>query len=530
MAAAVAAAAALTSVVAPTVAAPPSPRATAPVPPIHWGRCDDDVLEVAHAQCGMLTVPLDHADPDGPTIRLAVARVLHTRSPYRGVVLTNPGGPGGSGTTLARLGAYVPGRVGATYDWYGVDPRGVGESQPALTCDPSYFAWDRPPYVPRTSRLMRAWRARTERYADDCGSAAARRLLPHLRTTDTAADLDLLRQAIGADRITYYGFSYGTYLGQVYATLYPDRVRALVLDGVIDPRRVFYRSNLDQDRAFEYTFGRFLRWVGRHHDVYHLGDGATAVRASYERLHRRLTRHPAGGGRVGPDELDDALLLAAYYNVYYPYVADAWSALARHDRASGIKRLYRSSNPTGPQADNGYAIYLGTECTDAPWPHDWRTWREDSWRVHRRAPFLTWSNAWYNAPCRTWPATSGPRVDVTGAGFHAPVLLLSETRDAATPYAGALAVRRIFPTARLVAGVGGTSHAVSLSGVACTDDTIADLLRDGSLPPRRSGNRADKKCPPVQPPPPSVVGRRLPAPPPPSRRPGPQPQTDGPRE
>jgi hypothetical protein len=122
------------------------------------------------------------------------------------------------------------------------------------------------------------------------------------------------------------------------------------------------------------------------------------------------------------------------------------------------------------------------------------------WELHERAPFQTWSNAWFNAPCRTWPAASGPAFEVDGSAVDAPVLLLNETLDAATPYSGALAVRELFPTASLVAGVGGTSHAVSLSGIACTDDTIAAVLRDGSLPERRSGVRADKECRPVPPP------------------------------
>jgi hypothetical protein len=132
------------------------------------------------------------------------------------------------------------------------------------------------------------------------------------------------------------------------------------------------------------------------------------------------------------------------------------------------------------------------------------------WRVHEKAPFYTWGNAWFNAPCRTWPAASGPRFDVSSAGLDAPVLLLNETHDPATPYDGALRVRRMFPTAALVAGVGGYSHAVSLSGIACTDNTIADVLRDGSLPKRKAGNRADKRCPGLAPPAVGTAGRTLP--------------------
>lgn len=483
--------------------APPAPS------PIAWGQCGDPGLREAGAQCGTLVVPLDRSDPTGASVRLAVARVLHTRGPFRGAVVTNPGGPGAPGSWMAPLGAAVPRRVGLTYDWYGMDPRGTGASRPLLTCDPGYVGWDRPDYRPHGARTIRVWRQRAQGYAADCGRARNARLLDHVRTSDLAADVDALRQAIGLDAITFYGFSYGTYLAQVYATAYPEHVQALLLDGVVDPRRVFYRSNLDQDAAFQGSFRAFLGWVGRHPDAYHLGRSRAAVRQAYERVRARLVRHPAGGGRIGPDELDDALLGAAYYNGYYPYVADALSALVHRGDAAGVRALYRRSHPTGPYADNGYAMYLATECTDAPWPHRLRRWMHDSRRIDRRAPFLTWSNTWFNLPCRTWPASAAPRTTVSSAGLAGvPVLLMSETHDPATPYAGALAVRRLFPEARLVAGVGGHSHAVSLSGVACTDDAVADVLEDGSLPPRLAGDRADRRCPPLRAPEPPSGPRR----------------------
>lgn len=502
----------LATAVPPTSAAPTSPEEAAPAraAAISWGRCADPDLRKAKARCGSLVVPLDHADPTGPKIRLAVARVLHTRGPFRGAVLTNPGGPGSDGTWLAPFGSYVPRGVGLTYDWYGIDPRGTGASRPRLTCDHTYFGWNRPDYVPTTARIMRQWRAKTQRYVRDCTAAPAKRLLDHVRTTDTAKDFDLLRQAIGQEKVTLVGYSYGTYLAQVYATLFPDRVQAMVMDGVVDPARVWYRSNLDQDLAFQKSFDAFLAWVGRHPKAYHLGRSKKAVKERYQRLRRQLKAHPAGGGRVGPDELDDALLNAAYYNPYYPYAAAALAALANRGDARGIRDLYRGSNPTGPAADNSYAMYLATQCTDAPWPKAWSTWLRDSRRLHRRAPFLTWSNAWFNAPCRTWPVAGTAPVEVTGAGLDdVPILLVSETHDAATPYAGALAVRRLFPSARLVAGVGGYSHAVSLSGVACTDNAIADVLEDGFLPARATGNRADKRCRPLPAPQPLRNGSRV---------------------
>jgi hypothetical protein len=143
---------------------------------IDWGACSAAGLVQVHAECGFLAVPLDYSRPHGPTIRLAVSRVRHTSpaAQYQGVMLVNPGGPGGSGLGLAALGQFVPGQVGAHYDWIGFDPRGVGASTPALSCDPNHFHGNRPPYVPSTRALVATWLNRSKSYARACGRAAPR--------------------------------------------------------------------------------------------------------------------------------------------------------------------------------------------------------------------------------------------------------------------------------------------------------------------------------------------------------------------
>ncbi len=149
----------------------------------------------------MLSVPLDYARPSGAKIQLAVSRVVHT-SPdedYQGIMLVNPGGPGGSGLIYSVLGAFVPGDVGSTYDWIGFDPRGVGDSVPALSCDPNYTAGPRPPYDPATVRIEFAWLVKSAKYAIDCARNGGF-LLGHLKTTDTVADMDAIRQSLGAEQ------------------------------------------------------------------------------------------------------------------------------------------------------------------------------------------------------------------------------------------------------------------------------------------------------------------------------------------
>ncbi|MEV6637689.1 alpha/beta hydrolase [Actinoplanes sp. NPDC051470] len=466
-------------------------------PPIAWGKCADQALASRKAECGFLAVPRDHDRPDGPKLKLAVSRIKHTAADYQGVMLVNPGGPGGSGLTLSALGDYVPDGAGKSYDWIGFDPRGVGSSKPALSCDPTYNGYNRPPYVPSTAAVEKDWLARTAEYAADCATSGGK-LLDHLSTVDTVKDMDLLRRALGEKQINFYGFSYGTYLGQVYATMFPQQVRRMVMDGNVNPARVWYDANLDQDLAFDKSMKVFFAWVAQHHDVYQLGTTAKAVEKRYYDLQAKVASAPAAKV-VGPAELTDVFLQAGYYVFGWATVAQAFSAYANKNDAAPLKRLFDEGNPQVEDADNGYAIYLAVQCTDAAWPKSWSRWKTDNWKVHQQAPFETWGNAWFNAPCRTWGAKAGQPVEVTGAKAP-PVLLISETLDAATPFSGSLEVRKRFPRAALIEGVGGTTHAGSLFGNKCVDGAVAAYLKNGALPKRVKANTSDLRCKPIAPP------------------------------
>jgi pimeloyl-ACP methyl ester carboxylesterase len=466
-------------------------------PALTWGPCTDTTLQTRKAECALLTVPMDYNRPGSTaTVQLAVSRIKHTvpEDKYQGVVLVNPGGPGGKGLGLAALGAMVPKGAGAAYDWIGFDPRGVGTSKPSLSCDHDYAGYRRPEYVPTTSEIERVWLQRAEGYAKACATAGGA-LLNHLKTLDTVRDMENLRLALGATQINFYGFSYGTYLGQVYATRYPSRVRRMVLDGVVNPARVWYDSNLDQDIAFDRNIKVYFAWLAKYDSVYHLGRTARAVQKRFYAEKARLAATPAAGV-IGPSELVDIFLQAGYYVFGWEEIAQAFSAWATKRDGAGLKKLYDKHNPQTKGADNGYAIYLAVQCSDTQWPVSWTTWTSDNWEVHRRAPFETWANAWYNTPCRTWAAKPGIPVTVSGETVP-PVLLISETLDAATPFSGALEVRKRFPRAVLVEGVGGTTHSGSLFGGKCVDDTVADYLTSGALPKRRPGERSDKRCTPI---------------------------------
>jgi pimeloyl-ACP methyl ester carboxylesterase len=471
----------------------PAAQATWPAPArIAWDSCSDEALRGQGAECAVVRVPRDWSTPsDGRTVQIAVSRVRHTTSPYGGVVLVNPGGPGASGLALSEIGASVPDRVGSRYDWIGFDPRGVGSSRPRVSCDADYANGPRPPYTPGSDKDVEAWRTLSDGYAKACGEKNGD-LLEHLTTRDSANDMEYLRIALGVQRISYYGYSYGTYLGQVYATLYPNRVARMVLDSTVDPTRVWYGSNLDQDLAFQTAIEAWFTWLARYDDVYGLGSTRQQVQASYDRLSARLAADPADGV-YGSSELADTLLYAGYSQGLWSDLGQAFSDAAKGD-TSVAQQYWKAYNDVTD--DNSYAMYLAVQCTDQAWPGEWSTWEDDATRIARQAPFETWANTWFNAPCRTWPAEAGTPVDVDGSKAP-PILMIDETLDAATPYSGSLVVRKLFPEARLLAEPGGTTHAGSLSGNTCVDDAVAAYLRDGSLPARKAGEGPDLTCAPL---------------------------------
>jgi len=488
----------LTTVAAPTALAG-TPQAHAS---IKWGPCTAAALVAAGAECGLLDVPMSYADPTGGKIQLAVSRIKHKTpdSRYQGIMLTNPGGPGGSGLTLATVGQRVPNHAGDSYDWIGFDPRGVGDSKPALSCIPDYMDYNRPGYVPVTPALERTWLDRSKSYAQACAKNNPAELLANMKTTDTVQDMDSIRMALGADQLNFYGFSYGTYLGQVYGTLHPHNVRRMVLDSTVDPRNVWYQANLNQDSAFDKNLQVWFGWLAEHDDAYHLGKTEAAVRNVFDAQLRKVSVQPAGG-IIGPDELIDIFQQAPYYQLRWLILGDALSKFVNSGDWQTLKKLFDAFDSRGD--DNGYAVYLAVQCSDVQWPTNWNQWRVDNWRTWLRAPYFTWQNAWYNAPCVYWPAKASTPVTVDGHGVQS-VLMIDETLDAATPYPGSLEVRGRFPGAVLIAEPGGTSHAVSLRGNACVDSRVADYLATGALPARKTGRGADLECQPQPQPVPPV--------------------------
>ncbi|MYU26173.1 alpha/beta hydrolase [Streptomyces sp. SID8352] len=459
--------------------------------PVDWKACGTDGHPTL--QCASLAVPLDHARPRGERITLALTRVPHTARTFQGPLLVNPGGPGGSGRGLAGfVASSLPGEVAAQYDVIGFDPRGVGASEPALDCAPGHFAPVRPGSVPATPSVERANLARARSFADACGTAYAK-LLPHMSTVDAARDMDAIRAALGASRINYFGYSYGTYLGAVYARLYPERVRRLVLDSVVDPADVWYDANLNQDRAFEDRHRAFMAWIARNDAAYGLGRDPDRIGARWYAMREALAEHPADG-RVGAAEVEDTFLPGGYYDGYWPHLAAAFAAYVNDGDTGPLVGMYEALGAQDAAGDNGYSVYTAVQCADARWPRDWRTWRADNAEVSLKAPFMTWNNAWYNAPCAFWPTAPRRPVDVANRALP-PALLFQATGDAATPYEGAVTTHRLLRGSHLVVEEGGGNHGVTLSGNDCLDGHLAAYLADGTVPRGRgAGGEADAVC------------------------------------
>ncbi|MFD6228158.1 alpha/beta hydrolase [Streptomyces sp. NPDC060232] len=485
----------------PVTAAPaaPAPAEKAAQAALRWTGCATPRYPTL--QCASLKVPLDHDRPDGRMITLALTRVPHTAKTSQGPLLVNPGGPGGSGRALAGfVASALPKDVAAQYDVIGFDPRGVGKSEPALDCGPGHFAPVRPDSVPRDGATERANLDRVRAFAESCGARHAD-VLPHIGTVSAARDIEALRTALGAERISYFGYSYGTYLGAVYAKLHPGRVHRLVLDSVVDPTGVWYEDNLSQDLAFDARHKAFLAWVAQHDATYRLGTDPAAVERRWYTMRQALRRTPAGG-KVGPAELEDTYMPGGYYNGYWPSLAEAFAAYSAKKDPKPLVAAYERFGAVEPSAGNSYSVYTAVQCRDSAWPRDWNEWRADMWRTHAKAPFMTWNNAWYNAPCAFWPAEPLEAPDVANADLP-PALLLQATDDAATPFDGAVSMREKLSGSALVVEEGGGNHGIALSGNKCLDEKVAAYLR--------TGQAADATCPAQAAPQPTTATRAVPS-------------------
>ena len=476
-----------------------SASADRPATSVAWHACPQVDQQL---QCGSLRVPMNYQQPRGRQLTLALSRIPATApaSKRQGVLLVNPGGPGGSGRSLAAFVAQgLSPTVAAQYDIVGFDTRGTGASVPALHCDPGFFTRARPNYIPASKAAEQVLIGRAKSYAADCQRRYGW-LLPYMTTQNIARDLDSIRVALGQQKVSYFSYSYGTYIGQVYATLFPRRVRRMVLDSTVDPAGVWYADNLDQDYAFQGRLNAFFAWTAGFDSTYRLGATSAAVSRSWHAARNRLLASPINGPSgplVGPDEFDDTFLAGGYDDQYWPDLAAALASYLHQGAGAALVRLYRQA---GAQNENEFAVYNAVECADVSWPRSWVRWDADTRKVFATAPFEAWDNTWFNAACAFWPVKGPARpLKINGTGLPG-ILMLQGTLDPATPYAGALVARRQLPSARMVVVAGGGNHGQSLASPpnTCVNGYLDRYLATGALP--ASPGLVSATCPAGPPP------------------------------
>ncbi len=441
--------------------------------PVSWKSCSPSGY-----QCGSVEVPLDYGEPNGPRISLGIKRKPAGDPNSRiGSLFFNPGGPGASGVeSLPGAVSRLSDPVKERFDVVAWDPRGVGESAP-IRCDSSVVALyekdlDEQHPSPDVEQASKA-------VADECASRSGD-LLAHVGTIDTARDLDSLRKAVADDKLNYLGVSYGTLIGLVYAEMYPANIRAMIIDGVVDPTLDPYEANLDQSKAVDRAIGQFVEWCKKRSSCPLKPDPAGAL----DELQAEADAGRVAGTIQGEDvKLSPTLTSLAVITATYDEAS--WPTLAQAVR----RALDGDGSAVAMIADS----YLGEaslgannaiNCIDAPKP----TQREIDdllAKAQKEAPRVGLFNANAGRVCEHWQAEPKPidrNLEVNGS---APIMVWGTTGDNATPYDNAVHVASLLPGSRLVT-LDANRHA-AIGENACVNRIFSSYLVDLDLPP--SGTR-----------------------------------------
>lgn len=455
-------------------------------------------------ECAVAKVPLDHAAPSGRTIDLALIRHGAAEPGRRaGSLFFNPGGPGGPGTLgLPELYGKFPQELKDRFDIVSWDPRGVGESTAVRCFDTAGEASAWHEHVPPFPVGVEEQRAFTAAYADLAKRCERRdpQLLRHISTADTARDLDLLRRAVGEERLRYWGISYGTLLGATYANLFPDRVGRLVVDGNVDPR-----AWMNGGAGGEPELNTFLR-LGSH-----LGSADTltqfldrcgsapvsgcpfsagspaATRAKYDTLLARLAERPVGRwtyARAVSEVRGDLYTVHPGWNGTADTLQSLWEGRAPDE----------SPTPSGPARYPGFEQSLAVMCAESPNPASPGRYAELEERAVRQAGALGRWWAWANEPCTAWPARAAdPYTGPWNRTTAHPVLVVNTVHDPSTPFRAGQAMASELARARLLT-LDGYGHTALDNPSACVKRHVVRYVLTGALPPQ--GARCGQDTPP----------------------------------
>ncbi|WP_324787624.1 alpha/beta hydrolase [Streptomyces sp. H51] len=441
-------------------------------------------------QCATMKVPLDWDEPKGDRIGIALIRAKASGGKNRriGSLVFNFGGPGGSGVTTLPAFAKDYTALRTRYDLVSFDPRGVGRSAP-VECEndqqlDAYFQQDA---IPDDARQRTELLHNTRRFNDAC-EKNSEKLLPHVRTTDAARDMDLMRQVLGDDKLHYFGISYGTELGGVYAHLFPKRVGRAVFDAVVDPTQNPEQSSLGQAAGFQLALDNFAADCTSKPEPCPIGDNAQDVEARITGLLKALDRKPIPG--VFPRELTQTAATSGIAQALYS--KDFWAYLTE-----GLQQAYdgdgellmRLSDAMNGRNENGEysnltAANVSINCADAR-P------RYTPAQVERRLPAFRAASpvfgdylAWSMISCTDWPVAGAADHPVVSAPGSAPILVVGNTGDPATPYEGAKKmVDALGPGVGVELTYKGQGHGAYDSKNKCVQRAVNSYLLDGRVPP-----------------------------------------------
>lgn len=444
-------------------------------------------------QCATLQVPEDYAKPDGRRLRLAVIRLRATGNRI-GSLVVNPGGPGGSGVQYARAARSVlTAGLRQRFDTVGFDPRGVAQSAPVrcLTTKQTQTYLNADP-TPDGDADIATWRRDAKTMASGCEKRDGD-LLRHVSTAETARDLDILRAALGDQKLTYLGKSYGTYLGALYAQRFPGRVRALVLDGAVDPRSTGLKMVLGQARGFDTALRAFVASCQKKSSCPVHGSSPDAGVADIARMLKALDakplRIPGESRRLTEGLATYGVLSALYDKGSWPYLEDGLREL-RDGSGSTLMALADSLSGRGPDGtyDNSTDAMNAIGCIDQPWPRGLSAYRTAAKRASRESPTFGSGLVWTSLPCAYWPVKSPsapPKLTAAGAP---PILVIGTTRDPATPLPWARALAEQLSSGVLLTR-SGDGHTAYMMGNSCVDQAV-DTYLTTTAPPKN-----DTHCP-----------------------------------
>ncbi|MFG3283350.1 alpha/beta hydrolase [Streptomyces sp. NPDC048111] len=464
---------------------------------IVWGACPAPASGQTRnpdLRCGTLEVPLDYQQPHGAQIKVAVSRLPATgRAQRHGVLLLNPGGPALGGLSMPEtMAPTLPASVRDRYDLVGFDPRGVDHSAPQSCGLPTSSVAAIFPY-PAADGSIGKNIALAKAYAQKCTATLGKKLR-HFTTANTARDMDRIREALGEKKVSYWGQSYGTYLGAVYRSLFQDHTDRMILEGNVDPTKVWAREVAEGwGQGMAERFPDAARAAAAQHGTLKLGATPEEVSETYLALADRLDRTPATIPGAGVP-LDGALLRNVTYalllhNETLPVAAQFWRAAAdlaagrpsEADAAVLQQVLSEQPAPEGVPADNQATMFMALTCGDARWPQDVDGYAERTaadrkkWPLTAGMPANIWACAFWEKPAEKPVAmTTGPRN----------TLILQNRRDNATPWAGGLGMHKALGTGFAFVGVDNGGHYVYNAGSACADRATVTFLTTGSLPRR----------------------------------------------